>query len=545
MSWIGTIEWTIRKSCWNFVAALKYRRNHPKSVDRVEPTSSPLQLVPLAAVYPEIPITDVLIADHPPPDEIRAEGRFLARVLAWFAPTIFPAELFLRGLTRLYTTRFSPMQAGRPDIPLDPSAAVAQAYTTRHRCTVQKRAAALHLDPKRTLEVPRMPIELDTSPDLGALAVRGPYASYLQKVNGTENQYEWNLRELRAYETHFDLHEPWAHVLFEFHEDQGALRPCRIECELGIIVPSDPAWWLAIRIAVCAATTHTALVRHWTWTHLIGGELLSYATRTQLPQFHPVTHLLWPHMVGTHSSNRLAMLGQLPPGGDFETIYSFTYNSLCLLISKSAATFDLNLCDPEGDSQRRGIRSPLPTPTLDNCCRLFSILQAHAERYLRLYYTDATLQQDEPIQQWIHELDRRLPNGLGLSRVTLDCRSLATVIAKFMYLGSVHHEHMGTLLWNYQAWPQTHPVRVYRTGRRLPEDVYQRLINSNYILNVIRTPLMTDLTALALEGERASEATRLFQTFTEELADLQRMMARESWAAWKIYPFHMEANINA
>ena len=33
------------------------------------------------------------------------------------------------------------------------------------------------------------------------------------------------------------------------------------------------------------------------------------------------------------------------------------------------------------------------------------------------------------------------------------------------------------------------PVRLYRDGRREPLDVYQRLINANFILNVTRSPI--------------------------------------------------------
>lgn len=545
MSWIRTLEWTIRKGFWNFVAKQKYRRNNPKPVDRVTHTSPSLRLIPLAEVYPDIPITDILIADRPPPDEMYTVGGLLARFLAWLSPKSSAEERVLRVLARLYPTRLSPMQPDRPGILPDPYAALDQAYTTGHRQTVRKKAAALNLDPKQMLHTPTRPLELGTFPDLGALALRGPYAGYVKKVHGTERQYEWDLRELSSYEAQPDLYEPWARVLFEFNERETSLVPCRIDCELGTILPSDPTWMLASRIAICAATTHTALVRHWTWTHMVGGECVAFATRTQLTESHPLCRLLWPHIVGTHASNRLAILGQLVPAGDFEAVYSLTYKSLCLLISKSASTFDLSLFDPSIDGQRRGVLGTMPTPTLDNCSRLFRIFQVHAERYLRLYYTDETLRYDEQIQNWMSELDRWLPNGLGLPAAALDCRRLSTVIAKLTYLESVHHEQMGTQLWNYQAWADTHPVRVYRDGRRLPEDVYQRMINSNYILNVVRTPLMTNLTHLVLQDERAAEATHLVRAFSEELAALQQSMDRDPWAPWKLYPIDLEANINA
>lgn len=545
MSLMNTLQWIIRNGFWNFVAKGKYKRNIPMVVDHLSRTSVRLQLVPLAQVYPSIPISDIRIADHPLQDEGRAKRGLLRRLLTWLYPTFFPEELVMRFWAWLSTTKCGPMQPGRPEIPADPYVALDRAYTNGHRRTVMNTSVALNIHPKNRLKLPALPPELEHFPDLGALALRGPYAGYLKKVQGARAQYEWDLRELSSYESYPDLYEPWAHVLFQFHEEDASLKPCRIECQLGTIVPSDLNWALASRIAVCAATTHTALVRHWTWTHMVGGELFAFATRAQLPESHPLYRLLWPHMVGTHASNRLATLGQLVPGGDFEAMYSLTYKSLCHLISKSAATFQLGTFDPREDWNRRSIRGIVPTPTLDNCKRLFRTMQAHAYRYLSLYYTDEALRYDEQIQNWVGELDRLLPNGVGLPAVKLGRTSLANLIARFMYMECVHHDQLGTHCWNYQLWAHTHPVRVYRDNRRVPEDVYQRLVNSNYILNIARTPLLSDLTKLALEDERMEEAKRAFQIFKDRLQALEHAMEQEPWAPWKLYPAHLEVSINA
>lgn len=545
MSFIRTVQWAIRKGWWNFLAKRKYKRNRPMVIDRLSRTPVRLQLVPLAQVYPSIPISDIRIVDHPLPAEGRGKLGVLQRLMGKLYPKFFFEELVMRVLAWLCTTRCGPMQAGRPQIPVDPYAALDQAYTKGHRQAAMKASATWNLDPKRTLRSPILPDELAHLPDLGMLALRGPYAGYLEKVQGSRAQYEWDLRELASYESHSELYEPWAHVLFEFSEQDAVLKPRRIECQLGTIGPGDTQWPLASRIAVCAATTHTALVRHWTWAHLIGGELVSFATRNQLTESHPLYRLLWPHIVGTHASNRLATLGQLMPAGDFEAIYSLTYTGLCQLISKSAAAFRLDVFDPTEDGHRRGIEEGVPAPTRDNCQRLFAIMQGHAYDYLSLYYTDETIRHDESIQNWLEELDRLLPNGVGLSPGKLGCAPLANVIAKFMYMESVHHDQVGTHCWNYQLWAQTHPVRVYRDNRRVPEDVYQRLVNSNYILNIVRAPLLNDFTKLALEDERKEGAKKLFEAFTDRFQALNVEMARAPWAPWKIYPADLEASINA
>jgi arachidonate 15-lipoxygenase len=98
-------------------------------------------------------------------------------------------------------------------------------------------------------------------------------------------------------------------------------------------------------------------------------------------------------------------------------------------------------------------------------------------------------------------------------------------------------------LWNYQLWTHRQPARVYKNGQREPLDVYQRLVNANYNLNVTRRELMFDFSYLALEGdERAASVLTRFQ---EELEWLQLSMTNEPWAIWKLYPRALKVNINA
>lgn len=532
MSLITSLQWIIRKGLWNTVARKKYRATVPKNVTTIALVRSPVALIPLCEAYPAIPISGIRVAKKVPKDETRTSEEFKMRLLAKLG------------------TVFSPMQAGRPGIAIDSHQAIDEAYSQRHRETVIQHASAVRIDPHRMLRPPTMPVELQGIPDLGMLALRGPYAGYLRKAPTGPDDFEWDLNELSSYSHHSELYPPWAHVLFKADPARTSLNAVRIRCELGSIRPGDANWPLATKIAVCAATTHTALVRHWTWTHLIGGEYLSAATRNHLPLDHPLCRLLWPHMVGTHASNRLATIGQLVPEGDFEAIYSLTYSGLCQLIGKASQGFNLRSCDPEEDARHRGLlETGLPMHTFSNCRRIFRVIQAHAERYLLLYFTDEEIRTNESIRNWLADVERLLPNGTGLPSTPLTCLALARVVARFIYMVSVQHEQLGTQLWNYQLWAHTHPVRVYRDGRRVPEDVYQRLVNSNYVLNVVRSPLMQDYAPLAViepdRPDRHRDAEAVFSRFLLELTRLQRKMERKPWAAWALYPADLEANINA
>jgi len=84
-------------------------------------------------------------------------------------------------------------------------------------------------------------------------------------------------------------------------------------------------------------------------------------------------------------------------------------------------------------------------------------------------------------------------------------------------------------------------VRLYATGMPEPLDVYQRLINANYNLNVRRRALIGDFGYLALD-DRGKAAMR---HFSQQLQQLQTEMEKSPWAVWKLYPSALKVNINA
>ena len=56
----------------------------------------------------------------------------------------------------------------------------------------------------------------------------------------------------------------------------------RMRAEAKIERQPDPEWDQACKIALCAASTHLSLVRHFNWVHLAGGAQLAIATRNSL-----------------------------------------------------------------------------------------------------------------------------------------------------------------------------------------------------------------------------------------------------------------------
>ena len=500
--------WKLKSRAWNWFFVLKFRFNQPRRVP--EPTNRvrKIRRIPLSQRHPSIPIKNILVADHVPADENRRFSLVVCRIQAW-----------------LYR-KFPPKAPGLPPIDPDPITAVDLAYGEGHR---------------KYLPAPVLPEEYQGPIDLGQLAVVGPYACYLQRA--PEGGYEWDLRDLGRYECHQGLRTLGVRVLFAVDEAARRLVPVEIDCELGRRTPTDPDWELAQKLALCAATTHLSLVRHFTGLHLALTAQFAIATRNTLPANHYVRRLLWAHVWGTQYSNELVTEIMTMKGGEFEEIFSFTHNGLCTLLADSYEQYDIRVIDPSTDADRRGIRKGgFDLPALENRLAHWDVIHSHAHRYLNLYYDcDQDLRDDAPVEAWVNELNRLVPGGvtdlLG-DKLTID--SAAKLIAAYIYAGTVEHEVLGSGLWNYQLWTHVQPVRVYEDGRREPIDLYQRLVNYNFMLNVRRAPLLQDISHLALDAAGAAA----FSTFLAELAALQASLEVEDRPLWKVSPKILELSLN-
>jgi arachidonate 15-lipoxygenase len=396
---------------------------------------------------------------------------------------------------------------------------------------------------RRTLlPAPELPAEYLSSPDLGLLAVRGPFACYTKRVPNTTT-WEWDLSMLDKYEHHSGLVKIGSRVLFREDPRRRSLRADSIECDLGsgktTIKPPDPEWGQACKIALCAASTHLSLVRHFNWVHLAGGAQLAIATRNSLPHDHPLFRLLWPYIYGTQQSNDMVTRGQMARGGDFETTFSFTFEGMCDLFDATYADYRHTLNDPETDGNSRGVRgAAFDTPTQHNLEDLFEVMHNFVCDYLEIYYPKNAngandIRHNHAILAW--------PNGAGVDPQNFTWVDLARMVAGQLYLVTVQHEILGSRMWNYQLWTHRQPARICKNLPRERRDVYQRLVNANYILNVRRRALIHNFADLALDGFARAAMLR----FQSELVKLQAKMDSQPHAVWKIYPRDLKVNINA
>ena len=117
----------------------------------------------------------------------------------------------------------------------------------------------------------------------------------------------------------------------------------------------------------------------------------------------------------------------------------------------------------------------------------------------------------------------------------------ARLVAAIIQLATVEHEILGSGMWDYQLWSDAIPARLPVDGSPVPLDVYQRLVNANFNLNVHRTPLLGDFTSLALDIKGA-EAFRPFQA---DLRALQASLDATPAEPWRMEPKRLKANISA
>lgn len=530
------IVWGMRRGLWNFIATVKFKNNEPLAILPVPGRFEELTAVPFRQRYPSIPVQFLQVASRTPEDERRPRLQYFKKVMMFVCQ---------RALCKV----FSPMQHGLSPVDFDLQVALAEGFRSRHNRTAERVARKRNLSAGVRLRRPVVPLELQGVPDLGLLAVQGPYAAYLRRTE--EEIYEWDLRWLSngGIACHPGLVRPWAAVRFRTDQASRRLRPTSIATELGIVHPEHPLWPRAVQVALCAAGTHTGLIRHWNWLHLTVGESVALATRRTFPPHHPICRLLWPHVYGTHQSNYFGNVAQLRPGGDFEQVYSLTHAGICAAFDAAGADFRMDFGDPVADAERRGLAgSGLDLPTQRNMVALFRVMERHAERYVRLYYaSDSDVRADPALQEWVKVLGRFMPHaGLG----PLESKAqLVALVARFIHLVTAYHESVGALLWNYQLWTGIHPIRVYHDGRREPIDVFQRLVNMNYLLHVVRARLVDDYAGLALveptNPARTEQAREAFRAFRRDLEALQRVMEAEPRSHWTIYPVTLEASINA
>jgi hypothetical protein len=504
-------SWKAKRWLWARWHTLRYSLAKPQTIGPPKPDQERINTIALGAAQPGIPAEKVQVFATLPKDE-KSFGMRVSVSVALLSNKYLP-----------------PMD---PDLPeIDPDIDKALAYGLSDGYAKAFRAPILpHIYAGAGL------------PELGDLAVQSPYSVFLTR--GSDGILEMDFTMLRDFEHQEGLRSLGVCVRFSESAETGKVTAREIESdEYGTVHTVDPEWEASVAVAVCAATTHMSLTRHFNYVHLISGNHWEIATRNNLAPNHPLYRLVWPHIFNSLFTNHAITAVQMLPDGDFVNMFSFTHEGLMKYYDAMYEAYDIRMTDPEADWDRRGLDgSTFNAPSHENLCEMFDLMYDHTKRYVNAYYeSDEDLQDDRSVSAWLSDLDSLIPNGLnGALSSGLTRDGLARVIAAYIYEGNTIHDLTGTSLWDYQLWVDRNPVRIYKDGRRLPVDVYQRLIVNNFALQIKRAPMLADYGQVALDDQGAALFAQLYQ----ECQSLQDRYDQTAAGPWRMEPKNLEISMN-
>ena len=174
------LRWILRRGFWDFITWAKFAGAKPVNIPPPQARSQRIKPKPMGEAIPDVPLYKVMVCSPADiPDDERSWHGIVYKIQVW-----------------LYII-YSPMMASLPRIDPDPQVALKRAFNGLRR---------------KLFHDPELPAEYLGSPDLGSLAVRGPYACYTKHV--ADDIWEWDLTTLDKYEHHPGLVKIGSRVLF-------------------------------------------------------------------------------------------------------------------------------------------------------------------------------------------------------------------------------------------------------------------------------------------------------------------------------------------
>lgn len=472
---------------------------------------------PFAEVFPDMPLPGLYQATDFPDDESSRLRRIaLAARLIGAVDRIAPAST--------------------PPVPDDEQAFLAAVYPRLMR--------------RAWPSPPVVPARLQPSGDapadlLAKLAVDGPFASYLRVATSEEAamgaQYVIDLDWMIRYRTFPGLLAPGGKAFLSC--DGESLRSTALS-RAGDLVPL--ASWRDRQIErdalLAAMNEDLTTVRHNVFVHLATLTPFALATSNRLRGDHPLRRLLHHCFHTVLIGNR--ELGALQLGGPLgfsATIFSHDHVEVARLIADRLAGYDFWDFEPGTQFARRGTTTtPFAYPYRDNIMELWSPTLAYVRRYLALYFDDADLCADPQVRAWLDDLERLLPNGLGVGKaVTVDW--MARVCATLIHLSTVEHDVLNNVSWNYSTlgWliPTVAPLTGERMDQRRAFDLISTLIVTWKPYNMLLT---AEVPKLALDPA----ARAVMQDWINELTRIQAAMHAKGHELSLSYPANLNVSIS-
>jgi hypothetical protein len=481
---LATLRFWLYRNTVALFTMLAFRAQ--KVVPLEAPVDGSLQFRPYAEVHPRMPVKGLYLATTFPAGD-HAEKR-LKRI---------KAQTTLLTLVK----RIAPAHA--PAVPTDEAGFLAAVYPRAFR--------------KAWPAAPTVPGPLAGTDDMVAeLAVRGPFASFLRRMDS--DRYEFGADWIGGYEVAPGLARPGGTATLVVRD--GQLVTERIGS-----ARTTPEHAQAALLA--ALNEQLTTFRHNVDVHLTMLTSFGLATTNHLDARHPVRRLL-------HHCFNTVLIGNVElssaqlsgPESFLATIFSHQADVLLLMVEDHLGRFDFWDYEPPAQFERRGTtETPFAYPYRDNVMAFWTEIRGYVDRYLDLYYDGGdAVAHDAQLASWAAELDRLVPNGVGVPAggVTLDW--LARLCATLIHVSTVEHDILNNVVWDYTTLGWITPTVVPLSGEPMDQrrsfDLIATLIGTWKPYNMLLT---ADVAKLALDERGAA----VMRGWIERLDRLQDTMTAQ------------------
>jgi len=504
-----SLSYRARRALWSLIVYMTYKTGKKNPIKA--PTNEKFDVVPFNELEPSIDIKHIHVTKQVPKAEQSKLKNILFAAIRWLNKT------------------FGVNVDGAPSISKD------------HDTNISESFGGLF---KKLMDAPVVPPEIAARPNdvLGAVALAGPYAAYVEKDGDEPNAFKIDMRELAGFKVKDGLEPLGAVVRMSYDPATKQMNTTSIDYKGKTVTPGDAGWQTAQRASLASMSTHLTIVRHLVNTHMMVCGTFAGVTANTLDKDHPMRRMMHPHFHETLSTNNYKVMN-LIRGDDavFPKIFSYAPKDLHKVMDHYAESFDIRSMDPRKDAELRGMSGTgVEYPYLDNAGDLWDVIHKYTTSYVNQYYkSDEDVAKDPQLKAWFASLNEHVPNGVSGYAPTLNKESLANLCAMLIHTGAVEHENAGNITWNYATIMNHIPSLVPEGGGLPPMDVYQRALNTT-VLTFLPLNLLTDDTSeLALDADGAA----VMKQFYADLDALQVEMDKEPFAYHKMYPKNLEVSV--
>uniref|UniRef100_A0A3B4GHY1 Arachidonate 15-lipoxygenase B-like n=2 Tax=Pundamilia nyererei TaxID=303518 RepID=A0A3B4GHY1_9CICH len=232
-----------------------------------------------------------------------------------------------------------------------------------------------------------------------------------------------------------------------------------------IFYPSDSEYdWLLAKTFVRSANFNLyELNAHLLRTHLLA-EVFAVSLLRNLPMVHPLYKLLIPHTRYTLNINFLARMLLISKGGTFAKFTSSGGEGALTILRRSLTSLTYSsLCIPD-DIEERGLKDVPNFYYRDDGLQLWEIINRLVKSTLAFYYkTDAEVQEDTELQNWIKEIFQygflsQETTGIPQEFSTMD--EMVKFVTMVIFTCSAQHSAVNSGQYDFGGWMPNSPTTM-------------------------------------------------------------------------------------